>query len=155
MPIQKSHGTKFFIGTKTSPLASETTWTRITDVHASGANFGSTYGSTDATTFSDAWKQDFKTIADAGDLELSIRLNLADAGQAALKLAAEDKANTPYNFKIEMDDDAVSVGDSPTKFSFQVRVMSFLYGPGSMNGLYEAKSKLSLVSGVTYVAAAA
>lgn len=152
---QKSHGTAFFIGTNSVALASESTWTAIGGAYASGTGIGIDWASTDATTFADVVKQTFKTVADAGDMEISMRLDLSDAGQIALKAAAADKANVPYNFKIEVDDDKVSVGNNPTKFTFQVRVMSFNYGPGNTNSLYEAKAKLVLATPVTHTAAAA
>jgi len=152
---KKSHGTAFFIGTNTTALASETAWTAIGGAYASGTGIGLSWGSTDATTFADAVKQTFKTVADAGDIEISMRLDIADAGQIALKAAASDKSNVPYNFKIEIDDDNPSAGNNPTKFTFQCRVMSYEFGPGNTNSLYEAKSKLVLSTIVTQVAAAA
>lgn len=152
---QKSRGTKFFIGTNSTALASESSWTQIQGAYASGNDIGQEWGNTDGTTFEDTVKQTLKTVADAGSFDLSMRLDLTDAGQTSLKAACADKNNKPYNFKIEMDDDKVSVGDNPTKFTFQVRVMSFKYGPGSTSSLYEAKAKIDLATLVTYTAAAA
>ena len=152
---QKSHGTRFYIGGNTLALASESSWTQIGGVKGTSGGAGVSYGTTDASSFGDTFKQMAKTMAEAGDLELTMNYLIADAGQVALRAAAANKSNVPYNFKIEVDDDAASVGDNPTKILTKVRVLSFENTIGGVNSLYEAKSKMVSTSGWTETAAAA
>ncbi len=151
----KSHGMKIYIGTQTGAAASEASWTLIGGAYATGDAFGVTYGSVDGTSFDDAYKQMYKTVPDVGGLDLSIRRDIGDAGQVALKAAALDKTQVPYNFKITLDDDAASIGDNPTKWTVKARVMSFETGLGNVNSLVDLKAKLVFTEAPVETAASA
>lgn len=151
----KTHGMKIYIGTQTGAAASESSWTLIGGAYATGDAFGVTYATADGTSFDDAYKQMYKTVPEVGGLDLSIRRALADAGQIALKAAALDNTQVPYNFKIELDDDAASVGNNPTKWTFKARVLSFETGLGGVNALVDLKAKLHITEAPTETAASA
>ena len=153
---QKVRGTKFYIGGKTSvhPPASETTWLEIKGAKALGGNIGITWSSTDATTLADVYKQDVKTIADAGSFDLGGNYyadgNTAnkDPGQAALSAAANDTADDDiYNFK------AVQAGNGMITY-FTGRVMSFETPFGNNGNLREFKSKIKFPAPLSEAAAA-
>ena len=152
----KVRGTTFFIGglTSVSAPASETTWTQIKGAKAIGGNIGTTWASTDVTTLTDVYKQEIKTIADAGSIDLGGNYladggsNTKDPGQAALQAAALDADDDDvYNFK------AVQAGNGMITY-FTGRVMSFETPFGTNANVREYKAKIKLVAALSEAAAA-
>lgn len=155
MAIKKGAKQKWYIGTNSASLASESAWVAIEQCYMAGGANGVSWGTTDATTFDDDYKQDVKTIKDAGDVELALRRDVGLAGQVALRAAALDKSDAPYNFKCELDDDAVSAGNNPTTIKFQARVLAFTSSTAGVSALWDTKAKLALTSAPVETAAAA
>jgi|GEM_PF-2518108 len=143
---QKSHGTSFYIGSAATPFQIESAWTVIGGAYASGIGKGIKWSSTDGTVMADGVKQTLKTVADAGDFELSMRHDITDNGQIALKAAASDKANPAYNLKVVADDGRTI---DPMTFLISGRVMGYEFGPGNISSLWEAKSKIAMAAKVT------
>ena len=153
---QKVRGTKFYIGGKTSvhPPASETTWVEIKGAKALGGNIGTTWSSTDVTDLNNIYKQDVKTIADAGSFDVGGNYfadgasGNKDPGQAALQAAALDTLDDDvYNFK------AVQAGNGMITY-FTGRVMSFETPFGTNANVREFKAKIKFNAPLTEAAAA-
>lgn len=143
---KKWAGARWFIGTKTTPLASETAWVEIEGARVASGGFGKEWQTTDATTFADGFRRNAKTIFDSGQLELTILRNIADPGQVALKAATDDKTDDPYNFKVDLDDNPdPSPGDgTPTSFRFAAQVHAFSGRAAGPLNLVEFMARLDL-----------
>lgn len=117
MPVFATAGSKVFIGGTlesgegdlTAADYTGQTWTEIGYVESIGT-FGDSAASIDTSFIGRARKMKMKGSRDAGNLELTMGIDYADAGQMAL-LAAE---RTPheYAFKIEFNDKPAT-GASP------------------------------------------
>lgn len=156
MPKKKVRKASLYIGTNSVALASETTWTKVEGVVTLGGQIGTTYSRIEATTLDDDIKQEFKGIADGGQVDVECRLETTAAsattptlaaGQLALKAAADDEDDTPYNIKIELDDNPDPSGDgTPTRLSFQSRIFGFSITLGGNNAMAGVRSTLDIVS---------
>lgn len=153
---QKVRGTRFYIGGKTSAATPQTdaTWKEIKGAKALGGTLGTSWGTGDATVLTDTYKQSFKTIADAGSMDIGGNYfadgNTAnkDPGQAALQAAALDTADDDvYNFK------AVQAGNGMITY-FVGRVTSFETPFGANTNLREFKSKIMFIQPPAEAAAA-
>ena len=146
MARKKWAGARWYIGTKTAALASETNWTAIEGARAASGSFGKEWQTADATTMADHFRRNAKTIFDAGQIELTMLRNMADPGQAALKSACNDKTDTPFNFKVELDDNPdPSPGDgNPSTFRFRAQVHAFSGRAGGPTNLVEFMARLDL-----------
>jgi len=154
MAFKKSSLAKHYIG-PAGELAAEVDpedWVLIEGAKASSANIGLEWVTADGTTFDDDYRQNYKVLKDAGDLELTLQRDFALPGQNDLQAAAADKSTTTYPFKIEFDD-APAEG-TPSTILFNARVLSFRGGLGGVTAGAEWKSKID-ITGATSEAEAA
>lgn len=141
----KTRGTTFSIGTTAANHATDT-YTEIAGARVLPGQIGTTWATADVTTLKDDFRQDVKTLADAGSIDLTANYEPGDAGQTALS-AANDEGDddTPYNFKI-----AFANGDIAY---VKARVMSFTITPGGPTNVIEMRSRLRLTKAQVYEAA--
>jgi len=146
MARKKYAKARYFIGTKTAALESETAWTEIEGARSESGNAGKEWQTTDATVFADGFRRNAKTIYDSGQIDLMFLRNIADPGQVALKAACDDRTDEPYNFKVELDDnpDPAPGDGSPTTFRFRAQVQSFVRRGGQPTNLVEFTARLDL-----------
>ena len=128
---QKSQGVYIEIGTMAADPADDT-FTRVKGVDTWG-EFGPEAPVIDITATDDTSRQKLKGIPDLGDFTFGGNRSYKDAGQAALKAAADDVGDTPYNFKITFDDQP-SGGNNPTSISFKAIVTTFRTNAGEVDG---------------------
>lgn len=163
MPRKKNRRTKFYIGTKTTALASETAWTEIEGIQTIGGSIGLQFAAINATALTDSINQEVKGLPDAGDIDLTFMLETTAAsattphyaaGQKLLKDACDDESDAAYNFKIDLDDNPDTAGDgTPTRFTFQGHVMNFRANFGGNNTMVTGRSQIQLTTAVTFAAA--
>jgi hypothetical protein len=159
MADKKWANARWYIGgkTATTPLASETNWTRIADARAASGNFGKEWQTTDATTFDHPYRRNAKTIFDAGQLELAVLRKIGDPGQAAVKAACDDGSDDTYNFMVELDDNpnpTPGLG-TPTSFRLAAQVTASVNRGGGPTNLVEAMYRLDVEAEVIETDAAA
>ena len=154
MAFKKTSKSKLYIGTNTTALASESSWTEIEGVKNIGGSAGSEWVTADGTVFSDDYQQNYKVIKKGGDMEITLQRDLDLPGQNALQTAFLSKLQAPYNFKVAFDDDAAGGTDEPSTILFPARVLSFGATPGGVTSSLEAKAKLD-ITGATIETAAA
>lgn len=149
----KGSKTKLFIGGNTVDLpADETTWTEVGRVRSLDGTLGNTWKSADATTLDDDYERVLKTIRDGGKVDATVLLDLANAGQTAMKAAEDDGYGAPYNFKIECGDKPTGAGSKPTTVYFEALVMSSTV-PGINNQrIIERKYMMDIQGPTTFVA---
>lgn len=159
MAIKTSAGTKFSIGTTAAAanLAAyqADTYDQVGEVESFGA-FGDTAEEIKFTSLSDSRVQKVAGVRDAGEVELVMGYDPADAGQVALIAAFDANNGEPFNFKAELND-ALTAGAGPhhgTQFFWKGVVMSKEFEAGSANDVVKLKVKVSLTTGVTIGAAA-
>ncbi len=161
MPIFATAGSKVFIG---EPLAAKSAdfvaadftdidWTEI----GSMENIGSLGDTSAEVTFDDIGKartQKLKGTRNAGNCELVMGIDYADAGQIAL-LAAE-KTPHDYAFKIEFNDKPAA-GASPKNSQrlFIAKVMSAAEALDQANNVMKLNATLGINSNVVRVNASA
>ncbi|MFC0709224.1 phage tail tube protein [Azorhizophilus paspali] len=116
--VNTSAGIRFYIGPAYSSPIQETsagltaalaalealTYVEVGEVEDAG-EIGDTVGTTTFTALSNRRARKYKTIFDAGEQQLVIGLDGADAGQAALKAA--QKVKSDYAFKVDYGDGSV------------------------------------------------
>ena len=142
---KKNAGTTYWIGT-TATNGSSDTYTEIKQVKTPSGSFGYSWQMADSTVTSDTSKQEAKTLKDPGAFDLSILADEDDAGQVALKAAADDVSDAQYNFEVRY-----SQGD---KHRMKVKVVSFDPAAEGAATLRMTKAKVSLCEPATYVAPA-
>jgi hypothetical protein len=147
---KKSQGTKVYIGTTASDEGADT-FTEIKEIKQIG-EFGSEASIIDATALADAAKYKLKGTPDNGNVELSGNRAHTDAGQTALKAAADDVGDDPYNFRIVFSD-KVTGGGTGTTIKFKAIVTSFKTGVGGVDGLLGFVSQVAVTGLVTEQAA--
>lgn len=148
----KTEGTKLYIGTTAENAASDT-YTQIKRVISIG-EVGPDTGMIDVTALEDYAREKIKGMRDEGDVEIEFSRVTSDAGQAALKAAAEDGGDLPYNFRIEFDDQITPVTGNKTKIEFKAQVTAFRVAPVQVNGVVKAKARLAISGPATETLAA-
>lgn len=158
MPIVATAGSKLFIGTVLDPKADDfvaadftpQTWVRVNNLEGLG-----TLGDTSTEiTFDDIGKgrtQKLKGTRNAGNQELVIGIDYADAGQIAI-LAAE-KAIHDYAFKLEFND--APAGGTPSQRLFIAKVMSAAEALDTANNVMKLNVTLGINSNIVHVVAEA
>jgi hypothetical protein len=143
--------TKFSIGTT---LAATTltafagdTYAQIGEIESFGA-FGDELEIIKFTSLSDGRVQKVQGVADAGDIDLVVGFDPADAGQLAV--IAAFTAGGAYNFKVELNN-ALTTGSGPhngTQFYFKGIVTGQSYEAGTSKDVIKLKVKIALTTGV-------
>jgi len=147
---------KFFIGTNTTALASETAWTEVKGWVGGGPGGGGEFAMVDTSSIDDEVETSQKGSQAAGESTITVIANPADAGQIACAAAAAVINGAPFNFKFELADDAVSAGNNPTKWTFTAHVRGFALNPANgRNARVEKTLRLAKQTLVTETAAAA
>lgn len=142
---KKISGTTVHIGT-TATDGSADTYQEIGRCTVVGGSVGYAWQMADSTAVSDTVKQSTKTIKDASDVDLEWNEIAADAGQVALKSAADDgDTDLAFNFEVRFPQ-----GD---KWRFKAKVTSYGVGPFNATGLRKGKAKCMLTAAPAYVAA--
>lgn len=159
MSIKTASGTKFYIGTTAAAtdLASyqADTYEQVGEIESFGA-FGDEAEEIKFTSLSDSRVQKVAGARDAGNVELTMAYDPADAGQIALIAAFDANNGAPFNFKAELND-ALTSGSGPhngTLFFWKGVVMSKQLEAGSNKDVVKLKVKVSITSGITIGAAA-
>lgn len=140
----RSTGATFWIGT-TATDGSADTYTQLAKAKQVSGFGGGAFTMSDTTALDDTVRQTTKTIFDPADIDLEINELAGDAGQAALKAAFEDTADTPYNFEIRF-----AQGD---KRRFKAKVSQLQYNVGGPTAIRMIRAKLEPTTDATYVAA--
>jgi hypothetical protein len=85
-----------------------------------------------------------------GQVQFTLGQDLADAGQALLKAAAEASSQANFGFRIEMNDPPSAVG-GPTTFFFRGLAMSYRTQMGAANAVVKAMTALEVNSDIIHV----
>lgn len=141
----KSQGIVVYIGTTASDPSGDT-FTQVKRVKRIG-ELGPEAPIIDATALEDSAKEKLKGIADSGDVELGGNRVYTDAGQNALKAAAEDTGDVPYNFRVEVPGAGAAGAD--IRYSFKALASKFRDNPGQVDGLVEFAAMLAISGAIT------
>lgn len=152
---KKWTGAKVYIGGNAAAHTAETSWTQIKGAIAGSIGGTGTWTEIDTSAIEDVTDTSMKGTLNPGDITFDVIANIADPGQIALAAAAADGKGRYYNFKVELDDDAASAGNNPTKWTFGAHVMSFEGKPMGRNARVEKTARLSKQTETVETAAAA
>lgn len=141
----KNQGIIVRIGTKAADPGTDT-FTQVKRCKVVG-EYGAEAQVIDATTLEDTAKQKLKGIPDSGDIELGGNRVFADAGQNALKAAAADNDDDPYNVQIVVPG-AGALGVDVT-YDFKALVTKFKDNVGNVDGLVEFTAMLAVTGVIT------
>lgn len=144
----KNQGIVVYIGTKAADGSTDT-YTQVRRCKVLG-EYGAEAQVIDATALEDSVKQKLKGIPDSGDIELGGNRVYTDAGQNALKAAASDNDDDPYNFRIEVP--GAATGGDDVRYSFKALVTKFKDNPGNVDGLIEFSSMIAVTGAITETA---
>lgn len=139
---EKSQGTRVYIGTTASDESGDT-FIEILDVKTIG-ELGVESAILDATALRDEGKTKKKGMPDYGNIDIGGQRVQTDAGQEALRAAAEDDEDDPYNFRI--------VKRSGYILKFKAVVPKFKDNIGGVDGLIMFAAQLAISGVVTPVA---
>jgi hypothetical protein len=149
--ITTASKTKFSIGTTiaatTLSAFAADTYAQIGEVESFGA-FGDELEIIKFTSLSDGRVQKVQGVADAGDIDLTVAFDPADAGQIAV--AAAFAAGGAFNFKVELNN-PLTTGSGPhngTQFYFKGVVTGNSYDTGTSKDVVKLKAKIALTTGV-------
>lgn len=145
----KASKSSVFIGTNTADLSAESSWTKIGRLKEVSGSLGDTWRTADATVLDSDFELAQKVLRNGGELELTVFVDLGDAGQDAIVAAQSNGAGAPYNFKIELGDKPAGTTSKPTTFSFEAIVTTKPITGFSATRLVERKFKLMLQGPVT------
>lgn len=155
MSVSGSTGCTLDIG-GTGVLASEASWAAVGEIE----NLGELGDSRQLVTFlslSDSRVKKAKGTADAGTLNLVVGYDAADAGQDALRAAADDASNVGYNFRVRLNDAPADANpgsgseSTPTTMTFKALVMSRRVNIGAANGTVTMNVVLDITTAITVV----
>lgn len=140
----KVRGTVVAIGTTAADPALDT-YIAIDDCQVAGLSVGPAWQSVDGTVLTDTYKQEFKTIADGGAMELTGNSHHSNLGEAALLVASLDNDDVDlYNFRITMS--------NSRKIQFKGRVMTFNVMLGGVGTLKMFKASVQIMGAYTEAA---
>jgi hypothetical protein len=156
MAVQTGAGTRISIGPTTAATtptayAALTPWTEIGEVEDLG-EFGDNVGLANFTALNNRRVRKFKTSFDAGDLQLTLGRDPADAGQVAL--AAAVAADADYAIRIELDDKPTPTGKN-TVFYFHAAVTKLTTQVGNADAIVKGSVNMAINTTVLIVPAAA
>lgn len=141
----KNQGVLVYIGTKAADGSTDT-YTQIKRCKVVG-EYGAESQVIDATALEDTVKQKLKGIPDSGDIELGGNRVFTDAGQNALKAAAIDTDDDPYNFRILVPGAGASSAD--LRYSFKALVTKYKDKVGNVDGIVEYAAMLAVTGVIT------
>ncbi|WP_153135173.1 phage tail tube protein [Paraburkholderia agricolaris] len=137
-----AQGSKFFIDTAVKGAA-QPTWTQVKNVK-SYSGFDGSATEIDITDLDSEAKEKRLGLMDNGSFSMDVNVNMADPGQAALKVA--QKASSLESFKLQYPDG--------TADAFSASVKSFPIA-GSTDGVITSTIALTVSGAVKPVAAGA
>lgn len=111
--------------------------------------FGDAWNSTDFTALADSRVRRFKTTRDAGEMQVVLGFDAADAGQSALVTAVDSKND--YAFKLTLDDEGSGSPSNPTTFYFRAKVMSNRVVGGSNDNVIRRNVTLAINSAIIQI----
>lgn len=159
MAVNSSLGVTFAIGT-TTPAATASEYAgdsyvligEIEDV----SEFGDTFNAVNFTALSDGRVRKFKGTRDAGNVTLTIGMDVSNPGQDALTAALENADSADYNFKVTFTDGdtAASPDVVPTVVYFSGKVMSRRYSTGGADSIVKVSVDIAINSAIIEVEAA-
>jgi len=159
MAVNSSLGVTFAIGTTASATNQgeyeSDSYTLVGEVE-DVSEFGDTFNAVNFTALSDGRVRKYKGTRDAGNVTLTIGMDVADAGQDALTAALENSDSADYNFKVAFTDgDTVPSPDvTPTVVYFSGKVMSRRYGTGGADSIVKVSVDIAINSEIIEVEAA-
>lgn len=141
----KSQGILCYIGTQAAD-ASTDVYTQVRRVK-SISEIGPEAAIIDATALEDDAKEKIKGIIDYGDIEFGGNRVYTDPGQAAMKAAAEDSSDEPYNFRIVVP--GAGAAGANIRLQFKVIVGKFRVNPGQVDGIQEFAATTAVTGAVS------
>lgn len=148
MTISTSAGVKAYIG-GTGALATESGWSEIGEV-SSIPTFGASFSLVTTPSLGDNIVRKLKGIRDGGGGSFTLNFDSADAGQVALRAAADDTTSNGYNIKIELND-ALSVSGTPSTVTFKAMVMGAPLTVGAQDNVVSIETELQATTVPTIV----
>lgn len=142
----KNQGILVYIGTKAADGDTDT-YVQVKRVKSISRLGGVEAQSIDATALEDAIKQKLKGIPDGGQIETGGNRVYTDPGQNALRAAAFDTDDTPYNVRALVP--SVMGGGLSKRFQFKALVLKFDDTPGAVDGLVEFTSTIDITGAIT------
>lgn len=156
MAINGTLGSKLFISdaaiastVDTEPEFSALSWTEVGLIESFG-EFGRVFDLVSFQAVADGRTYKLKGGYNDGNIQFTLGQDLSDAGQAALKAAAELTTQANYGFKIEFNDAPSGVG-GPTTVYFRGLAMSFRTQMGAANAVIKATSSLEVNSDILVI----
>lgn len=153
MAIQTSAGAKLYIGPTTAAADAAAyaalTYVEVGEIEDLG-EYGDTVSLANFTALNNRRVRKLKTTYDAGEMQLTMGKDPADAGQTALKAAAA--SDSDYAFKIVLDD-APAAG-TPTTVYFHAAVTGFKTQVGAADNIVKATTTLAINTKIIEVPAA-
>ena len=158
MTVSTAAGVTFGIGTSAS-IDESSASAAITDFQndsfddvgeiESISEFGDSVNPVTFTALADQRVRKFKGSRDAGNMTLTLGFDSANAGQAALKDAADDDTQTDYNFRVVLNDG--SAGGSGTELYFYGKVMGRPVEVSSVDNIVRATVQIGINSDIYQV----
>jgi hypothetical protein len=146
MAISATSKTKFYIGTSAANAETDT-YSEVKRIEDLG-EFGDNAEVITFLSIEDGRVHKLKGAKDAGDMEITCGFDAADAGQNAMRAALD--VDTPYNFKVVLNDDPVN----PTEHYFKGLVTAASNTLGGANDVAKCKFTVAITSELTTVLAA-
>lgn len=134
-------GSKLYIADP-GPTSPEPSWVEIGDISSIG-ELGINYTQVQLESVGDGYTRQLKGTGAAAEFPVVLNRKASDAGQQALKAAAEDTTQALYNFKLELNDQDEN-DTSPTTFTFKGKAMSFARQQGGPNEIVKINVSIAV-----------
>jgi hypothetical protein len=141
----KTNGITVWIGTQASNGSSDT-YTQVKRCKVTGP-IGAEAQVIDATALEDSYREKIKGIPDNGDVEITGNRVFTDAGQNALRAAAEDTSDTPYNVRIQIP--GAGAGGSNVRAQFKAIISRFRDGDAQVDGVVGFASTAAITGAIS------
>lgn len=141
----KTTGITVWIGTKAANGTSDT-YTQVKRCKVTGA-LGAEAQIIDATALEDTAREKIKGIPDNGDVELTGNRVYTDAGQNALRAAAEDTDDVPYNVRIQIA--GAGAGGTTVRNQFKAIISRFRDGDAQVDGVVGFAATAAITGSIT------
>lgn len=155
MTVKTAAGSKLYIGGEDADESVDTqgeyeaeSYVLIGEVEDLG-EFGDAWNTTDFTALEDSRVRRFKTTRDAGQMQVVVGFDSADAGQSALVTAVESLND--FTFKLTLDDEGSGSPSNPTTFYFRAKVLSNRVAPGGNDNVIRRNVTLAINSAVIQI----
>lgn len=123
-------------------------WTEVGLIESFG-EFGRQFETVTFVSVAEGRTRKLKGPYNDGQMQITVGLDLADAGQALLSDAADASDQNNYGFRIELNDPPSTVG-GPTTFFFRGLPMSFRTQMGAANAVVKAMSMIEVNSEILH-----